>query len=168
MLCQYLIRAAAQNNLPGAVARLLAASRVRQPDEKFLAARVKNIYLNSCIRIVLGMGAVMIHFNDLVFDAEMLTARRDDGTELRFTRQERVLLLQFTGRPGKLMTRARLIDLLTRDGDGAGERNVDFVVNRLRKRLGDNARDPRFIATQYGEGYVWIAKSDERRPTPFC
>lgn len=99
-----------------------------------------------------------IRFNDLVFDAEMLTARRDDGTELRLTRQERALLLQFTKRPGKLMTRAGLSELLTRDGDGPGERNIDFLVNRLRKRLGDNAREPRFIATQYGEGYVWIAK----------
>jgi DNA-binding winged helix-turn-helix (wHTH) protein len=103
----------------------------------------------------------MIRFNDLVFDVEMLTATRDDGTVMRFTRQERVLLLQLAGRPGKLMTRVRLAELLTRDGDGAGDRNVDFLINRLRKRLGDKAHEPRFIATQYGEGYVWIAKSHE-------
>jgi DNA-binding winged helix-turn-helix (wHTH) protein len=107
----------------------------------------------------------MIRFNDLVFDDELLTARRDDETVLRFTRQERVLLRQFTERPGRLMTRDRLARLLTRGGDGVGERNVDFVVNRLRKRLGDKAHAPRFIATQYGEGYVWIAKSSEPPPS---
>ena len=45
-----------------------------------------------------------------------------------------------------------------------GERNIDFLVNRLRKRLGDNARKPRFIATQYGEGYVWLAAPVRQEP----
>lgn len=45
-----------------------------------------------------------------------------------------------------------------------GERNIDYLVNRLRKRLGDNARKPRFIATQYGEGYVWLAAPVRQEP----
>ncbi|MDH6230887.1 DNA-binding winged helix-turn-helix (wHTH) protein [Mesorhizobium soli] len=97
-------------------------------------------------------------FHDLIFDADMLSARRDDGTELRFTRHERALLLYFVGHPGKLLSRAWLTGLLARDGSEPGERNIDFLVNRLRTRLGDNARKPRFIATQYGEGYIWIAE----------
>lgn len=30
------------------------------------------------------------------------------------------------------------------------------MVNRLRRKLGDDARAPRYIATRYGEGYVWV------------
>lgn len=102
-----------------------------------------------------------IRFNDLTFDEDMLSARRTDGTELRLTRQERALLLHFTQQPGKLLTRRRLVELMTRDASDTSERNIDFLVNRLRKVLGDNARKPRFIATQYGEGYVWIARTME-------
>jgi DNA-binding winged helix-turn-helix (wHTH) protein len=98
-----------------------------------------------------------IRYLDLAFDREMLFARRGDGSEIRFTRQERALLLQLAHQPGKLQTRDRLIELLTRDGSDASERNIDFLINRLRKRLGDSARNPRFIATQYSEGYIWIA-----------
>lgn len=106
----------------------------------------------------------MIRFNDVVFDREMLWVRRDDGTEFRLGRQERALLLHISSQPGRLFTRGQLSDLLARDDEPAGERNVDFLVSRLRRRLGDDARHPRFIATQYGEGYVWIARPLEPAP----
>jgi len=102
-----------------------------------------------------------IRYLDLAFDREMLLATRSDGAKIRFTRQERALLLQLARQPGKLLTRERLVEFLSRDGADASERNIDFLVNRLRKRLGDSARKPRFIATRYGEGYVWIAAPDE-------
>lgn len=102
-------------------------------------------------------------FEDLVFDDSMLSVRRDDGTEQRLTRQERALLLHFTNHAGKLLTRPRLVELMARD-DETSERNIDFLVNRLRRLLGDNARKPRFIATQYGEGYIWIAQPAEAMP----
>lgn len=100
----------------------------------------------------------LIHFNDLAFDAGMMSVTRGDGAELRLTRQERSLLLHFTEQPGKLLTRTRLVELMARDSNDTNERNIDFLVNRLRKILGDDARKPRFIATRYGEGYVWIAQ----------
>ncbi len=101
-----------------------------------------------------------LRFNDLLFDANMLSAKRDDGANLRFTRQERALLLYFIGQPGTLAVRSRLMEVLAAAGTESSERNVDFLINRLRTRLGDKARQPRFIATQYGEGYIWIAQAE--------
>ncbi|MFC4299459.1 winged helix-turn-helix domain-containing protein [Castellaniella hirudinis] len=103
------------------------------------------------------MSSPLIRYADLVFQPDLRAATRDDGTTLSLTRQERALILQLTRRPQQLVTRQQLLDGL---GDLAGdlnERNIDYLVNRLRKRLGDHARAPRFIATQYGEGYLWIA-----------
>ena len=95
----------------------------------------------------------------------MLTARRDDGDIVRLTRQERALLLRLVRQPHALVTRTQLLEAL---GDRAGgvlsERNVDYLVNRLRRRLGDSAKQPRFIATQYGEGYCWIAEPANTEP----
>ena len=34
------------------------------------------------------------------------------------------------------------------------DRSIDMQVSRLRKRLGDNSRDPRVIKTMRNEGYV--------------
>lgn len=99
-----------------------------------------------------------IRFHDLLFQPDMMTALRDDGTRIRFTRQERALLLRLVRQPNLLVTRAQLLDSLGDEAGTVGERNVDYLVNRLRRRLGDDARKPRFIATQYGEGYVWLAE----------
>jgi DNA-binding winged helix-turn-helix (wHTH) protein len=102
-----------------------------------------------------------VRFHDLVFDRDLLGAVRDDGAEVRLTRLERALLGQFVAHPQRLLSRAQLLSALSDDAEDISDRNIDFIVNRLRRKLKDPARKPRFIATQYGEGYVWIA---EQRP----
>jgi tetratricopeptide (TPR) repeat protein len=95
---------------------------------------------------------------DVVLDDTCLFAHRN-GEQIRFTRSERALLLVLSRNPHRLMQRSQLLDAIAPTQADASDRNVDFLVNRLRTKLGDSARSPRFIATQYGEGYVWIATS---------
>jgi DNA-binding winged helix-turn-helix (wHTH) protein len=97
-------------------------------------------------------------FGALVLDETCLFARRD-GETIQFTRNERALLLAFTRNPRRLMRRSRLLDEIASSESGSSDRNIDFLVNRLRIKLGDNAKSPMYIATQYGEGYVWIASA---------
>jgi len=40
-----------------------------------------------------------VRYADLTFEPDMLAARRDNGTRLRFTRQERALLLRLVRQP---------------------------------------------------------------------
>ena len=58
-----------------------------------------------------------------------------------------------------MITRDQILDAVSETGSDKSDRNVDFLINRLRKKLLDDARNPRFIATRYGEGYVWIAEA---------
>ena len=107
-------------------------------------------------------------FDDVVLDETCLFAHRK-GEQIRFTRSERALLLILSRNPHRLMQRSQLLDAIAPTQADASDRNVDFLVNRLRTKLGDSARSPRFIATQYGEGYVWIATSlppTASRPDP--
>lgn len=96
-------------------------------------------------------------FGELILDETCLFARRGDKT-IQFTRNERALLLAFSRNPHRLMPRSRLIEEIASPESDASDRNIDFLVNRLRTKLGDSAKAPRYIATQYGEGYVWIAE----------
>jgi len=100
-------------------------------------------------------------YEDLVFDGTLLFAARGDNEQLHFTRNERALLELFMQSPNRLLSRGHILDAITHTGSDISDRNVDFLVNRLRTKLGDSARAPRFIATRYGEGYVWIAKPGE-------
>lgn len=99
-------------------------------------------------------------FGGTGFDDSFLFATTPDGRELRFTRAERAVLTALAANPRRVMSRDRLLDAVSGTGSDAVDRNIDFVINRLRGKLGDKARAPRFIATQYGEGYVWIAAPD--------
>lgn len=99
--------------------------------------------------------ALGLRFGDLILDETCLFASRN-GQMIQFTRNERALLLALTRNPQRLMRRGRLLDEVASESD-ISDRNIDFLVNRLRAKLGDSAKSPKYIATQYGEGYVWIA-----------
>jgi DNA-binding winged helix-turn-helix (wHTH) protein len=94
----------------------------------------------------------------MILDETCLFARRN-GETIQFTRNERALLLAFTRNPRRLMRRSALLDEIASSESGSSDRNIDFLVNRLRIKLGDSAKSPMYIATQYGEGYVWIASA---------
>lgn len=100
-------------------------------------------------------------FGSLVFDENLHSARDAAGGEVTFTRAERTLLSTFMAHPRRVLTRNALLDAMSGVGSDASDRNVDFLINRLRAKLGDPARSPRFIATRYGEGYVWVAEPAE-------
>jgi len=104
-----------------------------------------------------------LRYEDLVLDASLLFGSR--GKEaIKFTRNERALLAAFTRNGNRLLSRSQLLDAVSADDFEASERNIDFLITRLRAKLGDPARAPRFIATQYGEGYVWIARPLSMKP----
>ena len=97
-----------------------------------------------------------VRFHELIFDADFVGATRENGERLRFSRHDRAVLRALARRPGQLFSRDQLLDAMDPEGESS-DRNVDYVVNRLRRKLNDSARAPRYIATQYGEGYIWIA-----------
>lgn len=76
-----------------------------------------------------------IQFGELIFDKSYLFARRG-AAELRFTRSERTLLRLFTENVRKVLTRDQLLDALAGVGSEVSDRNIDYLINRLRAKLG--------------------------------
>jgi DNA-binding winged helix-turn-helix (wHTH) protein len=103
----------------------------------------------------------MLRFGGLTFDPEHSSAQRDDGLTVRFTRSERLLLKSLLANPGRLMTRSQLLDAVSEIGSDKNDRTIDFIIARLRTKLNDDAANPRYIVTRYGEGYSWMAKLRE-------
>ncbi len=83
-------------------------------------------------------------------------AETPNGERIAFTRSENRVLAALAQRPNRILSRDQLLEAVAGTEADALERNIDFLINRLRRKLSDNARDPRFIATRYGEGYSWI------------
>ena len=97
-------------------------------------------------------------FSGVTFDPAFNSAIRPDGLKISFTRTERRVLEELIRRAGTIRGRNQLLDAISGPGSDAAERNIDFVINRLRRKLGDSARKSSFIATHYGDGYSWIAE----------
>ncbi|ESW62368.1 MAG: chemotaxis protein CheY [Rhodobacter sp. CACIA14H1] len=78
------------------------------------------------------------------------------GTDLvRLTATESALMRLFAAQPGQPIARERLVGDLGRGGEeGAQERAVDVQITRLRRKIEDDPRQPRYLQTVRGEGYM--------------
>ena len=56
--------------------------------------------------------------------------------------------------PNRVLSRDQLMDVLAGRSAGPFDRTVDVMISRLRRRLGDDGREPRIIRTLRSEGYV--------------
>jgi two-component system OmpR family response regulator len=80
------------------------------------------------------------------------------GTLVSLTGGEYRLLRVLLEHPKRVLNRDQLLDLTQgRDAD-AFDRSIDLLVSRLRQRLRDDSREPRYIKTVRNEGYVFCAE----------
>ncbi len=78
-----------------------------------------------------------------------------EGREVVVTGYEFALLLALAERAGRVLSREQLLDLAHGGGaDEAFERSIDVQISKLRQKLGDDARAPRFLKTVRGVGYM--------------
>ena len=76
------------------------------------------------------------------------------GTELiRLTATEAQLMRIFAAAPGAAIPRERLVGDLDREA-GGGDRAVDVQITRLRRKIEDDPKQPRYLQTVRGEGYM--------------
>lgn len=75
---------------------------------------------------------------------------------VRLTATESQLMRIFAARPGEPVSRQRLVDDLGRGGaDGsAQERAVDVQITRLRRKIESDPKQPRYLQTVRGAGYM--------------
>ena len=73
--------------------------------------------------------------------------------EFKINNTEKTILEKMINNPGKIFSRediGRMIDLNK-------ERSIDVIITRLRKKIEIDPKNPKFLQTIRGEGYVlWI------------
>jgi two-component system phosphate regulon response regulator OmpR len=91
-----------------------------------------------------------VRFGPMSFDLERLILRRG-GEEIRLTSAETELLAALARRAGEPVAR----EDLRAAGTGAEDaRTVDVQVARLRRKIEDDPRFPRYLQTVRGRGYL--------------
>lgn len=76
-----------------------------------------------------------------------------DGVPVELTPTEFNLLLTLARHPGRIYTRAQLLEAVLGDAYEGYERTIDAHVKNLRRKIEPDPRRPRYIHTVYGVGY---------------
>ncbi|API88926.1 DNA-binding response regulator [Marinilactibacillus sp. 15R] len=88
---------------------------------------------------------------------------RLDDAILALTPNEYRILITMASYPGRVYSRADLLEKLQEDGayfEGY-ERNIDTHIKNLRKKMETDTRHPEFIITVFGMGYKFGGEKDE-------
>lgn len=95
---------------------------------------------------------------DLVISGSQYRVWRQ-GVEVEMTPTEFKLLLTLAAKPGIVYSRLQLLNAALDDDFINVERTVDAHISRLRKKIEDDAANPKYIQTVYGFGYRFGGES---------
>jgi DNA-binding response OmpR family regulator len=79
-----------------------------------------------------------------------------DGNGVELTTMEFELLRGLMESRGRVMSRDRLLERLRGIDSDVFDRSIDMLISRLREKLGDDPRQPRFIRTVRMSGYQFV------------
>jgi DNA-binding response OmpR family regulator len=117
-----------------------------------LVARVQAILRRSDSA---GPSSGKLQFDGLEIDTEARSVKVD-GSSVDLTSMEYELLVILARRHGKKLSRDDILGELRGIDAAILTRSVDIMVSRLRQKLGDSVKPPRFIQTVWGRGYSFV------------
>lgn len=104
-----------------------------------------------------GDGIIEFHGWRLGLTGRSLTA--PDDSDVPLTAAEFNLLAALVRAPGRVLSRAHLLDAVSRAENAPSERLIDVLVSRLRHKIELDRHHPRIILTVAGHGYKLNADS---------
>ncbi len=94
-----------------------------------------------------------LNLGPIRYDTERAEMWRGEDL-VRLTSTEIQLMKIFAAKPGAALSRTQLVEELGRDRGQSQERAVDVQITRLRRKLEDNPKQPRYLQTVRGAGYM--------------
>lgn len=132
-----------------------------------LLARVKAIFrrVQALAASPTPQTSTTLHAGALTIEVERRKVMLN-GTQVELTAKEFDLLAHFVTNPGRVYTRAQILDTVWGYGHDGYEHTVNSHINRLRAKIEINPTKPSYILTVWGIGYKFTeaeAHVDERR-----
>jgi two-component system phosphate regulon response regulator OmpR len=121
-------------------------------DPRELALRVRAMLRRAAPAAPGPSAAARVKLGALAFDPERVELVDARGKPVRLTGGEAALLAALASTPGAIFSRESLARTLGLDE--AQERAIDVQVTRLRRKIEPDSREPQFLHTVRGRGYV--------------
>ena len=117
-------------------------------EPKELLLRIKNILNKTLVRtkiskIIIGISSI---------DLDKLTIDKN-GKKYKINKAEKMILEKMINSSGKIFSRQKISKLI----NIAKERSIDVIITRLRQKIEKDSKNPQYLQTIRGSGYVlWI------------
>lgn len=126
---------------------------VAKPFEpKELVLRINNILKRA---VQAREQSVKLLFHGITYDLDKGELRNNAGEIIHITPVERTLLTLLGRKTGEVHTREELAEIL---GVAENLRTVDVQITRLRKKIETDTKNPRYLQTVRGKGYMLISE----------
>ena len=117
-------------------------------EPKELTLRIKKILNRSRVKDIKRL----IEFENLKIDLNKHYIHKNE-IKHKINSTEKIILENMIRSPGEIFTRESIGKLINLNK----ERSVDVIITRLRKKIEDDPKNPKYLQTIRGEGYVlWI------------
>ena len=117
-------------------------------EPKELILRIKNILNKTQVKNI----KKAVEFGNTKIDLNKLFIIKNDK-EFKINNTEKIILEKMINSPGQTFSRENIGKIINLDK----ERSIDVIITRLRKKIEENPKSPKYLQTIRGEGYVlWI------------
>ena len=120
-------------------------------DPKELLLRINNILRRLPKKVANSAG--ILHLGDYVFDLTSKEFKHKVNGVIHITPLEQTILCILGQKNGQIFTRERLAEML---GAGQSPRAIDVQITRLRKKIETDSKNPRYLQTVRGKGYMLL------------
>jgi DNA-binding response OmpR family regulator len=139
----------------------------RPYDPRELAVRLKSVLRrgakNTLAAPVLADAASRLTHHGLVIDSNRRMIALD-AKLIDLTPQEFDLIRFMASHAGRVFSRSELLAKVWDDEYGGHDHTVDSHINRIRQKLGESSKCPRFIHTVWAKGYRFEAQATPQAP----
>lgn len=96
----------------------------------------------------------IIRFGDWQFDINK-RALTHNGVPVKLTKAEYELLVAFSSHPNVVLSRERILNMLSHRVEAPNDRTIDVLIRRMRSKMEIDPKNPQIFVTVHGEGYMF-------------
>ncbi|KJY83140.1 transcriptional regulator [Vibrio galatheae] len=96
----------------------------------------------------------IVRFGDWTFDAQRRALSRN-GDPVKLTKAEYELLVALSSYPNQVLSRERILNMISHRVDAPNDRTIDVLIRRMRAKMEYDPKNPQIFVTVHGEGYMF-------------
>ncbi len=96
----------------------------------------------------------VVRFGEWTFDIQR-RALSKNGDPVKLTKAEYELLVALSSYPNQVLSRERILNMISHRVDAPNDRTIDVLIRRMRAKMEFDPKNPQIFVTVHGEGYMF-------------